>query len=295
MAVREPLQSTALAPIHASRPHASKKLKGAFFYVVVTVIAFVWIVPVIFIIFTALKSQHDLNTGGLFTFPHRIQWSNFTQAWTIGEMSTYMRNSIIICLIKVPAGILVESLAAFALSRLQFRGRQGIFIFLLMGMSIPMQVTLIPLSLMLTKLHLINTYFALIIMYIAFGLPFGVLVLRGFFRQIPRELDESAKIDGCSVFGVYWRIIMPLAMPAIATLVILDFLATWNEFLLAETFLTSDNLRTVPAGLLNFATQYTSNQTLESAGVLLSIVPVVIVYLMFQKYFVSGLGGAVKG
>jgi raffinose/stachyose/melibiose transport system permease protein len=264
------------------------------FYALISVFTILWLIPVFMVVITALKSESEFVTGGLLSLPHHIAWGNFIQAWTEGDMGLYMRNSLVISVIKVPLGIFIEALAAFALTRMRFRWEHPFFIFLFIGLMVPIQVTLVPLSLLANKFHLINSYFYLIVMYIAFGLSFGIVVLRGFFRQIPREIDEAAKIDGCSDFRIFWNIILPLSKPAIATLVILDFLATWNEFLLAQTFLTSNSRLTIPAGLLHFTTQYSANYTLMMAGVLLSIIPVGIVYLVFQKYFVSGMGGAVK-
>lgn len=288
-----------LNKITLPKPHKGNRIlpfvQGGGFYFLMFVLAILWMLPVIFSIFTAVKSPQELATRGVFSIPTSIDWNNFVQAWTVGDMSIYMKNSLIITCIKVPLGILIESLAAFGLTRLNFKFSKGFFVFFLVGFMIPMQATLIPLNIMLIQTHLINTYFALIVIYIAFGLPFGILVLRGFFRQIPYELNEAAAIDGCSTFGLYWRVIMPVSLPAIATLVIFDFLATWNEFLLVQTFITSNSMKTLPSGLLNYTTQFSTNYTLVNAGVLISIVPVLMVYLIFQRYFVSGLAGSIKG
>ncbi|TDF99839.1 carbohydrate ABC transporter permease [Paenibacillus piri] len=264
-------------------------------YFFLIVFSFIWLLPIVFMAFTALKSPADFFSGAFYEMPKTIKWSNFTEAWTAGKMGLFMKNSFSISLIKVPLGIFIASLAAFALTRQNYRWSNSTFSFFLTGMMIPFQATLIPLNLMLSKTGLIDTHTGLIILYIGFGLPFAILVLRGFFRSIPRELDEAAKMDGCSDFGIYWRIIMPIAMPAVATLVILDFLHTWNEFLLAQIFIISDELRTVPSGLMNFKGEYGTNYGLLNAGVLFSVIPIFTVYLLFQKFFVSGLSGSVKG
>lgn len=256
--------------------------------------AFVWLVPLFYVLIAALKSQSDFATSSFLSVPKHLEWSNFGQAWTVGQMGIYMRNSLIICVIKVPLGIILESLAAFVLTRMDFKWSKSVFLFLFVGMIVPFQMTLVPLSIMGNALHLINTYFFLILMYLAFGLPFGVLVMRGFMRQIPKELDEAAKIDGCTDLRIYWNVILPICRPAIAALVILDFLATWNEFLLAQTFITNQSRLTLPAGLLQFTSQYSTNYTLMMAGVILSVIPVFLVYMIFQRYFVSGLQGAYR-
>lgn len=290
------VESKSMTIYNASRHNGVQRLvKGGAFYLLMFVLAILWMVPVVFSVFTAVKSPQELATHGVFSIPTSIDWNNFVQAWTVGDMSIYMKNSLLITVIKVPLGILIESLAAFGLTRLNFRFSKSMFVLFLVGFMIPMQATLIPLNIMLIQTHLINTYFALIVIYIAFGLPFGILVLRGFFRQIPFELNEAAQIDGCTTWGLYWRVIMPLSLPAIATLVIFDFLATWNEFLLVQTFITSNSMKTLPSGLLNYTTQFSTNYSLVNAGVLISIVPVLMVYLIFQRYFVSGLAGSIKG
>lgn len=272
------------------------RLRMGVFYAALSLFAVVWLIPVMLVVFTALKTPEQLGTtNGLFSVPRPFDWGNLSAAWTIGNIGEYMKNSVIVTVVKVPAGILVESLGAFALARMSFRFSTPVFIFILIGMVLPVQAALIPLNSLLTQFNLLNNYASLIVIYIGFGVPFGVLVLRGFFRTIPRELDEAALMDGCSYFGLYWRVIMPLSMPAIAALVIFDSLFTWNEFLLAQLFLTDGSMRTVSAGLLAFTSQYTTNYTLLNAGIVLTILPVIAVYLVFQRYFVSGLAGAIKG
>ena len=161
-------------------------------------------------------------------------------------------------------------------------------------MMLPHQMALIPLNRIFSQYGLINHYGGLFYVYVGFGIGYGILVLRGFMRSIPRDLDEAAYIDGCGVLRLYASIILPIAKPAIATVFIIDFLNTWNEFLLQSILITNDALRTVPNGLLSFIGEYGTDYGLLNAGVLISIIPVLIVYLSFQKYFVEGMSGAVK-
>lgn len=272
-----------------------KMTRKILFYVFLICLAAVWLLPIVFMSFTAVKTPADLFGRKLFALPNHIEWRNFIDSWDVGKMGLYMKNSLIVSCLKVPLGILIESLAAFGLTRMNLKWGNKLFIFFFAGMMIPMQVTLVPLNIMLTKAGLINTYLGLFTVYVGFGIPFGILVLRGFFRAIPREMDEAARIDGCSNLALYARIIMPIAKPAVATLLILDFLSTWNEFILASVFITNDVMRTVPAGLMRFRGEFSTNYPLLSAGVLMSIIPVLIIYLTFQRYFVEGLQGSVKG
>ncbi|HNX61305.1 MAG TPA: carbohydrate ABC transporter permease [Candidatus Limiplasma sp.] len=264
-------------------------------YGVLLLLSLIWIAPLFTLIATAVKTKKDFFSGlGLFQFPSTIAWSNFQAAFTTGHLLRYMRNDLIICCMKVPLGILLEAMAAFALTRLRVRHRTGLFIFFLVGMMLPMQVALVPISVVFNKLNLFNTYFGLFYVYVGFGLSFGILVFRGFFQSIPKEMDEAAYIDGCNKFQLFTRVILPLAKPATATLLISDFLATWNEFLLANVIITNDGLKTVPTGILTFVGQHGTDYGGLCAGVLISIVPVMIVYFVFQKYFVAGMAGAIK-
>jgi raffinose/stachyose/melibiose transport system permease protein len=155
-------------------------------------------------------------------------------------------------------------------------------------------MTLVPLTLLMNALNLIDTLTGLIILYIGFGIPFGVLVMRGFFRTLPTAIIEAARIDGASYFRIFFRIALPLAMPAVVSLCILDGVATWNEFILAQIFLRSDSNRTLPLGLVEFYTQFSTQYDQLAAAVLISVIPVVLVFVFFQRYFVRGMSGAVK-
>ncbi|GJM75432.1 hypothetical protein HMSSN036_76480 [Paenibacillus macerans] len=212
--------------------NAKSAASRAVSYILLFGLAVIFLVPIVFIAMTALKSNADLMRNPVYALPETLAWSNFAEAWD--KMKPYIGNSLFISVVKVPLGILVEALAAYALTRMGFKWADALFAMFLIGMMIPFQATLVPLNMMLNHFGLANTYPGIFIVYIGFGIPFGIMVLRGFLRSIPKELDEAAYIDGCGELGKFFRIILPIAMPAIATLVILDFLSTWNEFLLAQ-------------------------------------------------------------
>ena len=247
------------------------------------------------LIATAIKSKSDFYSGaGLFSLPKNIAWENFINAITKGRLLTYMKNDLIICLLKVPLGIFIEAMAAFALTRLNVKHRTGIFIFFLIGMMLPMQTALVPINVVFSKLGLMNSYFGLFYVYVGFGISFGILILRGFFNGIPKELDEAAYLDGCTKWQLFYKIILPVAKPAVATLVISDFLSTWNEYLLASVIINDNAKKTVPVGIMTFVGEHGTDYGYLCAGVLLSVVPVLVVYLLFQRHFVEGMAGAVK-
>lgn len=264
-------------------------------YAILIFLALMWIVPMMTLVLTALKSKKDFYSGlSLFSIPPKIAWDNFSNAITKGRLLTYMKNDLIISGIKVPIGILVEALAAFALTRTNIKHKTAWFVFFLVGMMLPMQTALVPINVIYSKLNLLNTYFGLFYVYIGFGISYGILILRGFFRGIPKDIDEAVYIDGATKWQLFWRIIMPVAKPAVATLVITDFLATWNEYLLASVIISDNAKKTVPVGIMTFVGEHGTDYGYLCAGVLISVIPVLVVYLIFQRNFVEGMSGAVK-
>jgi raffinose/stachyose/melibiose transport system permease protein len=257
--------------------------------------AIVWLMPFVSITLSAIRSQGDLISNGVFSIPESIRWENFAQAWETGGFTTYFRNSLFLIVIKVPLGLLIASMAAYPLAKMRFKGSSWIFIFFLIGLAVPVQVTLQPLLVMMKTLGIANSLWALIPPYLAFGFPFQVFVMRGFFRLLPTELIEAARVDGASEASIFFRIMLPLSLPPIATLAIIDALNTWNEFLIALVLISANASRTVPIGLMQFQGQHQSQYTLLMAGVLISIIPVLLIFLFLQRYFVAGLSGGVKG
>ncbi len=264
-------------------------------YVILVILALIWIVPIFTLIATALKHKKDFMSGlSLFKLPAEIAWDNFSNSIIKGRLLTYMKNDLIISFLKVPLGIFVGSMAAFSMTRLNIKHKVGWFIFFLIGMMLPMQTALVPINIIYSKLHLLNTYFGLFYVYVGFGLSYCILIMRGFLLGIPKDIDEAAYIDGCNKWQLYWRIIMPIAKPAVATLFITDFLSTWNEYLLASVIINDNKLKTVPVGIMTFVGEHGTDYGYLCAGVLITVIPVMAVYLAFQRYFVEGMAGAVK-
>ena len=270
-----------------------KRIRKSFFYIGITLLTLLWLVPLMFLLFTSLKTNKGFYTQNVFAFPEVIQWSNFSKAF--GTLDRYIINDLIICAVKVPVGILFSLLLAFALTRLKIKHGTALFCFFLIGMMIPHQVALMPLNIMLNQFGLRNTYVGLIIVYIGFGIPFATLVLRGFMSGIPYEIDESARIDGVNNWQLLFHVIAPICLPAISTLVILDFLSTWNEYIIGSVLVTKDKMRTISAGLARFTSETGTDYPRMCAGVLICMIPTLVVYLLFQRYFVEGVSGAVKG
>ena len=263
-------------------------------YAALSLGAIVWISPVFLLVMTAVKSAAEFAHSETFALPRAIQWSNFLRAWEAG-VRTYFMNSLVMTVVKVPIGVLIAAAAAFALSLMPMRGSRKLFGLFLVGLVVPVQMTLRSLTIMLRNLGLIDSLVGLFWLYLGFGLPFAILVLRGYMKTLPRELVEAALIDGCSWFGVFWRMALPLSRPAIVALLIFDGISTWNEFILAQIFLRSNSMRTLPLGLVNFQTEFSTAYELLAAAQCITIAPLVVVYLFFQRHFVHGLTGSVNG
>jgi len=273
-----------------------RRLEQTLLFISLLVLSLIWLTPFATVLMSAIRSQGDLLSRGVFSWPKAIAWKNFSEAWNTGDFSIYFRNSLLLIFLKVPLGIFIAALAAHPLAKMRFRFSGAIFIFFLAGLAVPVQVTLQPLLVMMKQLGIANSIFALIPPYVAFGLPFQIFVLRGFFRLIPSELLEAARLDGASEWTAFLRVMLPLSVPALATLCIIDVLNTWNEFLIALVLISAKESRTVPVGLLQFQGEYSSQYTLLMAGILISIIPVIVIFIFLQRYFVAGLtSGAVKG
>jgi raffinose/stachyose/melibiose transport system permease protein len=259
------------------------------------VIAALWITPFVFIIFTSLKANSSVMGASAFAPPTDLDWTNYAAAWSRGNFSTTVLNGAVITVVKVPLGLAISAMAAYALSRIEFFGNRIIFLLIVFGTMIPFQVLLAPLFTLVNGFGLINTKIGVILPYLAFGVPYQVFVLYGFFKDLPKELSEAALIDGASHFTIFWRIFLPLSLPALAALLILDFVATWNEFAMALVILQDNSTWTLPLGLMSFQSQFANDYGQLNAAIVMTVLPATIVYLIFQRYFVSGLtAGAVK-
>jgi raffinose/stachyose/melibiose transport system permease protein len=286
-------------PINVSvtNPRARLELIARWFYfVLLASLAAGFLVPFLVVVFTAVKTSGELYANGSLSVPMQLHLENFLTAWRVGQFDTYFKNSAIIVLVKVPLGILISASAAFAFTSLNVPLRTPILVMLLLGLVLPVHITLQPLVILLKNLHLSNTIWALIPPYVVFGIPFQMLVLSAFFRGIPRELFEAARMDGLGDFGMLFRMVLPLSVPAISTLFVIDAVNTWNEFLISLVLINSDASRTVPVGLLRFQGAFSSQYPQMMAGVLITILPLMIVYLFLQRYLIAGLTlGATKG
>ena len=264
-------------------------------WLILIVIAVVWIAPFVFIVFTSLKANSTVMGSSAFAPPTSLEWKNFSGAWARGHFSTTVFNSAVITIVKVPLGLFISAMAAYALSRIRLPAGRAIFLLVLFGTMLPFQVMLAPLFTLVNSFGLINTKVGIILPYLAFGVPYQVFILHGFFSEVPKELSEAALVDGASHFTIFRRIFLPISLPVLAALLILDFVATWNEFAMALVILQDNSTWTLPLGLMSFQSQFQSDYGQLNAAIVMTVLPATIVYLIFQRYFVAGLtSGAIK-
>jgi raffinose/stachyose/melibiose transport system permease protein len=269
---------------------------GIVMTIVLALVAIFWISPLVLLLMTALRPLSDFLATGSLSWPQAWTFTNFTDAWSIGNFATTYRNSAFLLLLKVPVGVLISAMLAFALAKLRIRFGTAIMYTVFLGLTIPIYIAIVPVFVMMRSVGLSDSLPGLVGPYLAFGIPFEVLVLQSFFRQLPDEIIEAARIDGASPWRIFFTVVLPLSSPALVTVLILDAVSTWNEFLFALILLSSDANKTIPVGLLNFQGQFSSNQTGLAAGILIAVLPILVAYLVLQKWIVGGLtAGATKG
>ena len=259
-------------------------------YVALIIFTLMWITPILIAIVTSLRTYSDiLLQGGPFSMPRELVLTNYQVAWERGGLSHYLPNSFIITLPALFLTLFLSSLSAFALARFRFKGNRLIFVLFIAGNMLPAQVLMLPVFRLTDAIGLYDTYWALILFHTAFQLGFCTFVLRNYMRTIPNEMLEAARIDGCGEFRVYWQIMLPLTLPAMAALATLEFTWIFNNYLWAIILLRSDALKPITAGLAVLQGQYTTDWSVIIAGALMASIPTLLVFFFLQRYFVGGL------
>ncbi len=258
-------------------------------------VAITCLFPLFWMVSSSLKTQQTVFSD-FNLIPTQPQWKNYLSAWTKGGFGVYFLNSLFYTTIVVTGIVLIGSLAAYGFARLRFPGRQFLFMLFLATMMIPIPGAFIALYVLLNKLGLINTRIGYILPQINGGLALSIFLLKTFFEKLPKDLEDSARIDGCGKWGIYWNLALPLAKPAIAVVIIFNVLAVWNEYLLAMLVLTDKELMPLQRGLMVFQGAHITQYPLLMAGMTLSVIPIIVVYLFMQRYIIEGItAGAIKG
>lgn len=261
-----------------------------------SLIALIELFPLIWLVDFSLAKSGDLFASNILIAPNPPQWQNYVTAFVDGKVLHFLYNSVLVNAITVVATIFISLMVAYACTRMKWKLNRTVMNILLLGMMIPIHATLLPNFLIYNKVGMIDTVFALLVPYIAFSLPQGIFIMSSFLESVPRALEESALIDGCGVYRIIFKIVLPITKPPIITIAIMTFLNNWNEFIMAMTYLTSDTWRTLPFSVLQFQGQYASNYAVQFAVMALTALPALIVYILLNEQITKGIVvGAVKG
>jgi raffinose/stachyose/melibiose transport system permease protein len=279
----------------AIRPgRGAQTARQVFLYLLLAFLGALVLYPLFWLVMSSLKTLNELYARPL-ALPARPVFENFAYAWKQG-LSAYFLNSVVVSVGSVLGTVFLGALAAYSLARFQFGGKTLFFYIIIGGLTLAGEVALFPLFRILQKIRLYDTYWAMIIPYMAFRLPFVTFLIRSYFLSFPAELEEAAHIDGLGSFQIFLRIVLPLSKPILASAAIMTLLFSWNEFLFALVFVEKMSLKTIPVGLINFKGQLRTDFVSILAGVAISMIPVVALFLAMQKSFIKGLtAGSTKG
>lgn len=271
------------------------KISTIIIYLFLCFMVVIYIAPLIWIAISSVKTRAQIYKSP-FALPEEFHWENYQVAWSAGKLGIAMLNSLFVCVITLLLTMFIGSMAAFAIGRMRWKLSGAAMIYILVGMMIPVHCVLIPLFVRFANLGLNNSLWGLILPYLTFSLPTSVYIMTGFFRSIPNELLESACIDGCSIYKIFFQIALPLSRTGLFVTGLMTFVANWNELLLALVFITDSNKKTLPVALTKFVSPYESAYHKMFPAILIAIIPTIIVYTMFSNQIVDGLTtGAVKG
>ncbi|PWD50670.1 sugar ABC transporter ATP-binding protein [Serinibacter arcticus] len=276
------------APQEHRDPGRSKRLaRNVVLYVVLTIAAAAIMLPFFWMVSSSLKNNNQVFSVPIQWLPDPVVWSNYLDIWTRSDMTTWLRNTMILSVGVTFLQVLTGSFAAYGFAKAKFPGRDVLFLAYLGTIAVPWQAYMIPQFIILSRLGLSNTLWAILVLQ-AFG-AFGVFLMKQYYESIPEELSEAARIDGLSEYGIWARIIVPLSGPALATLTLLTFVATWNDYLGPLIYLRERTLWTVQIGLKTFVSQYNAEHALIMTGSVLSVLPIALLFMLGQRFFIQGI------
>lgn len=265
-----------------------------FYYVIAFLFASISLYPIILMVLSSFKPSAEIFMSPL-SLPKSFSLDTYTKLLEKVPFMTYFYNSVIVSVVAVLLILITTSLAAFYIARYTFWWNNILFFIFLMGMMIPIKLGIVPLFILMKNLSLTNSLWSLIFMYTAQGIPLSILILTGFFRTMPAELEEAARIDGASDLRILWNVVLPLMRPALGTVMIINFIQAWNDFFFPLIFITDEMKKTIPVGMLSLFGEYSADWGALFAGLTLSSLPMIVLFFVASKQFMEGLtAGAVK-
>ncbi|MBM7570283.1 carbohydrate ABC transporter permease [Aquibacillus albus] len=265
-------------------------------YLVLIVVAVFQIYPLVWLFFFSLKTNTEVFGASPFALPTDPQWGNYAKAWVDGGVGSYFFNSVWITVTSVILTVLLASFVTFAITRMEWKLNKLALGLFMVGLMIPIHSTLIPLFDFFLKVNLVDNPLSIILTYTAFNLPLTIMILLGFYYTLPREVEEAAVMDGCSIHRIFFQITLPMTTPVISTTAIINMIYNWNEFVFVNTFISSDKYKTLTVGIQNFIGQYLTDWGAIGATLMISIIPVLIAFFILSNRIVEGIAaGSVKG
>ena len=273
----------------------ARKIKLSGLEAIGYIVALIFLVPFYFVGINSLKSFADLLANAA-SWPEAFYWDNYVRVWQIMKFSSAFKNSLLNTVLSNLGLVVISSMAAYRMVRKPNRFNNTMFLLYVAAMVIPFQSIMIPLVRISSDIHIMNSIWGIVIAYFGFGVSLNIFLFHGYIKSIPREIEESAVVDGCNPYGVFWRIVFPLLKPMTITIILLNSLWIWNDFLLPLLFLYDLQLRTIPLATYSFFGQYTKQWDLALAGLVLGITPIILFFLSMQKHIIEGItAGSVKG
>lgn len=288
---------TAVLKEHSIKKRLKKfRVSSTLLYLLLGIFGIIQVYPLIWLFLFSMKNNNEIYSGNAMGIPNVWRVSNYYTVLTSGNVAVYLVNSVIVTGVAIVVSSLLITTSAYAIVRLRWKLRNAFLTYILLGMMVPIHATLLPMFIILRNLNLLNTYFSLILPYIVFALPMGVFIMVGFLKGIPIELEESACLDGCNTYKIFYYITLPLLRPAIATVAIFTFLSSWNELMFANTFINNDKLKTLTVGIMSLSGQQGTQWGPIGAGLMIATIPTLLIYFFFSDQLQkSMIAGAVKG
>ncbi|GAA0400184.1 carbohydrate ABC transporter permease [Paenibacillus motobuensis] len=265
-------------------------------YIVLIIVAIFQLFPLVWLMFFSLKNNQEVFNLPPLSLPMHPRWENYSKVWNAGNIDVYFLNSLWITVVATVLTVVLGSLVTYAITRMKWKGSSFVLGLFMVAMMIPVHSTLIPLFSFFNKVGLTDHPLSLVLSYVAFNMPITIMILLGFYYALPREVEEAAIIDGCSVNRMFFRIVLPMTGSVVATTAIINMIYNWNEFIFVNTFISSDSYKTLTVGVQNFVGQYTTDWGAIGATLMISILPILIMFLFLSDRIVEGIAaGSVKG
>ncbi|MFG6119329.1 carbohydrate ABC transporter permease [Thalassobacillus sp. B23F22_16] len=272
-----------------------KKLWYVVLYICLGIVAVFQLLPIIWLFLFSLKSNSEIFGGNPFALPKKWLWENYAKVWE-GGIGLYFFNSVWITVVAIIFTALFASMATFAITRMQWKFDKFVLGLFMVGLMIPIHSAIIPLFSMFLNVNLIDNPISIVLTYTAYNLPITMMILLGFYYTLPKEIEEAAIMDGCSIHRLFFRIILPMTTPVLSTIVIINMIYNWNEFVFVNTFISSDKYKTLTVGIQNFIGQYMTDWGAIGATLIISLLPILIAFIFFSNKVVEGISSsAVKG